>query len=131
MSKKLAKAAATGGNCIVALESTTSSRPWRLPRKARASSSRQTAGTELCSNVIRPMTQEGGIPEMKRPTSKKTTKSRPWTREDISTLKSMVREKTKTSVIARTVKSTETATRKKAGELGVKLAGASQRKGNA
>ena len=68
---------------------------------------------------------------MKRPTAKKTTKSRPWTREDISTLKSMVREKTKTSVIARKLKRTETATRQKAGALGVKLAGASQRKGKA
>ena len=52
-------------------------------------------------------------------------------REDISTLKSMVREKTKTSVIARKLKRTETATRQKAGALGAKLAGASQRKGKA
>jgi hypothetical protein len=43
----------------------------------------------------------------------------------------MVREKTKTSVIARKLKRTETATRQKAGAIGVKLAGASQRKGKA
>ena len=63
---------------------------------------------------------------MKRPTAKKTTKYRSWTKEDIRTLKSMVREKTKTSVIARKLKRTPTATRQKAGALGVKLAGASQ-----
>jgi len=38
-------------------------------------------------------------------------------------LKTMVREKTKTSVVARKLKRTPTATRQKAGALGVKLAG--------
>jgi hypothetical protein len=42
-------------------------------------------------------------------------------------LKAMVREKTKTTVIARKLKRTYSATRQKAGALGVKLAGASQR----
>jgi hypothetical protein len=65
---------------------------------------------------------------MKRPMAKKTKKPRPWTKEDIRTLKSMVREKTKTSVVARKLKRTPTATRQKAGALGVKLAGASRRK---
>ncbi len=60
--------------------------------------------------------------------AKKTTKYRSWTKEDIRTLKSMVREKAKTSVVARKLKRTATATRQKAASLGVKLVGASQRK---
>jgi hypothetical protein len=59
--------------------------------------------------------------------AKKTKKPRPWTKEDIRTLKTMVREKTKTSVVARKLKRTYGATRQKAAALGVKLAGASQR----
>ena len=55
-------------------------------------------------------------------------KSRPWSKEDLRMLKTMVREKTKTSVVARKLKRTYSATRQKAGALGVKLAG-SQRKG--
>ncbi len=55
-------------------------------------------------------------------------KPRPWTKEDIRLLKTLIREKTKTSVVARKLKRTETATRQKARALGVKLAGASQRK---
>jgi hypothetical protein len=55
-------------------------------------------------------------------------KPRPWTKEDVRTLKTLVREKTKTSVVARKLKRTETATRQKARALGVKLAGASPRK---
>ncbi len=60
--------------------------------------------------------------------AKKTKKPRPWTKEDIRTLKAMVREKTKTTVIARKLKRTATATRQKANALGVKLSGTSQRK---
>jgi hypothetical protein len=56
--------------------------------------------------------------------AKKTKKSRPWTKEDVQMLKTMVRDKTKTSVVARKLKRTETATRQKAGALGVKLLGA-------
>jgi hypothetical protein len=63
--------------------------------------------------------------QMKHPTAKK--KSRPWTKEDVQMLKAMAREKTKTTVIARKLKRTSSATRQKAGALGVKLAGASQR----
>ena len=58
---------------------------------------------------------------MKRPKAKK--KPRPWTKEDVRALKTMAREKTKTSVIARKLKRTLTATRQKATALGVKLAG--------
>jgi hypothetical protein len=60
--------------------------------------------------------------------AKKTKKPRLWTKEDIRTLKSMVREKTKTSVVARKLKRTYNATRQKASALGVKLSGTSQRK---
>jgi hypothetical protein len=56
---------------------------------------------------------------MKRPAKK----LRAWTREDVQALKTMAREKTKTSVIARKLKRTLTATRQKATALGVKLAG--------
>jgi hypothetical protein len=60
---------------------------------------------------------------MKRPTPKKTPRSRPWTKEDVQMLKTMVREKTKTSIIARKLKRTPGGTRQKATALGVKLAG--------
>jgi hypothetical protein len=56
--------------------------------------------------------------------AKKAKRSRPWSKEDISMLKTMAREKTKTSVVARKLKRTESATRQKAASLGVKLAGA-------
>jgi len=39
--------------------------------------------------------------------AKKTTKRRPWSKEDVSMLKALVREKTKTSVIARKLKRSE------------------------
>ncbi len=61
--------------------------------------------------------------------AKKTRKPRVlWTKDDIRLLKSMVREKTKTSVVARKLKRTPTATRQKAAALGVKLPGTSKRK---
>jgi len=53
--------------------------------------------------------------------AKKTTKLRPWTKEDVSMLKALVREKTKTSVIARKLKRSERATYQKAAALGVTL----------
>jgi hypothetical protein len=59
--------------------------------------------------------------------AKATKKPRPWTKEDVHLLKTLVREKAKTSVVARKLKRTEGATRQKASTLGVKLAG-SQRK---
>ena len=36
--------------------------------------------------------------------AKKATKLRPWTKEDVRTLKTLAREKTKTTVIARKLK---------------------------
>ena len=60
--------------------------------------------------------------------AKKAAKVRWWTKDDISMLKTMAREKTKTSVIARKLGRTATATRQKASSLRVKLAGALQRK---
>ena len=55
--------------------------------------------------------------------AKATKKPRPWTNEDVRLLKTLVREKTKTSVVARKLKRTEGATRQKASVLGVKLVG--------
>jgi hypothetical protein len=55
--------------------------------------------------------------------AKKTTKLRPWTKEDVRTLKTFAREKTKTSVIARKLKRSLGATYQKAGALGVARAG--------
>jgi hypothetical protein len=55
--------------------------------------------------------------------AKKITKLRPWTKEDVRTLKALAREKTKTTVIARKLKRTEGATRQKAKGLGVTLGG--------
>jgi hypothetical protein len=62
--------------------------------------------------------------------AKKTAKPRPWTKEDVGMLKTLVREKTKTGVVARKLKRTEGATRQKAMALGVRLAG-SRRKAKA
>jgi hypothetical protein len=54
---------------------------------------------------------------------KATTKLRPWTKEDVRTLKMLAREKTKTTVIARKLKRTVEATYQKARALGVTLGG--------
>ena len=53
--------------------------------------------------------------------AKKTTKPRPWTKEDVGTLKMLAREKTKTTVIARKLKRSVGATKQKAMKLGVTL----------
>jgi hypothetical protein len=53
--------------------------------------------------------------------AKTAKKPRLWSKDDVRMLKTLVKEKTKTSVIARKLKRTETATRQKAGALGVKL----------
>jgi len=53
----------------------------------------------------------------------KKTKLRPWTKDDVRTVKTLAREKTKTTVIARKLKRTEGATRQKAKGLGVMLGG--------
>jgi len=54
--------------------------------------------------------------------AKKTLKLRAWTKEDIRMLKSLVREKRKTTVIARKLKRTVGATYQQAHTLGVSLA---------
>ena len=54
---------------------------------------------------------------------KRITRSRPWTKEDVRTLKSLAREKTKTTVIARKLKRSVGATHQKAMRLGVTLGG--------
>jgi hypothetical protein len=57
----------------------------------------------------------------------KTTKLRSWTKEDVRTLKTLAREKVKTSVIARKLKRSVGATYQQASKHGVTL-GTSQRK---
>ena len=59
--------------------------------------------------------------------AKKTTKIRPWTKEDVRMLKTLAREKVKTTVIARKLKLSLGATHQKAMRLGVKL-GTSRKK---
>ena len=53
--------------------------------------------------------------------AKKGIKLRPWTKEDVRTLKALAREKTKTAVIARKLNRGVEATRQKAMRLGVTL----------
>jgi hypothetical protein len=53
--------------------------------------------------------------------AKKASKLRPWTKEDIRTLKSLAREKTKTTMIARKLKRSVQATYQKASALNVRL----------
>ena len=55
--------------------------------------------------------------------AKKTTKLRPWTKEDVRMLKTLAREKTETTVIARKLKRSVGATHQKAMRLGVTLGG--------
>jgi hypothetical protein len=61
--------------------------------------------------------------------AKKTLKVRPWTKEDVRVLKTLAREKTKTSVIARKLKRSVGATYQKAHVLGVTFGGGRGRKG--
>jgi hypothetical protein len=56
--------------------------------------------------------------------AKKATKLRPWTKEDVRTLKTLAREKVKTAAIARKLKRSLGATHQKAMRLGVKLGNA-------
>ena len=51
--------------------------------------------------------------------AKKTTKLRPWTKEDVRTLKTLAREKVKTTVIARKLRRSVGSTYQKAMKLGV------------
>ena len=61
--------------------------------------------------------------------AKKARTVRPWTKEDVRTLKSLAREKVKTSVIARKLKRSVGATYQQSSKLGVTLgAGRSKKK---
>ena len=51
--------------------------------------------------------------------AKKIAKRREWTKEDVRMLRTLAREKVKTTVIARRLKRTEGATRQQAFKLGV------------
>jgi hypothetical protein len=53
----------------------------------------------------------------------KIAKLRPWTNEDVRTLKTLAGEKTKTTAIARKLKRTLGATKQQASRLGVALGG--------
>jgi hypothetical protein len=53
----------------------------------------------------------------------KTTKLRPWTKDDVRTLKTLAREKVKTSVFARKLKRSVGATYQQAFKRGVSLGG--------
>jgi uncharacterized protein (DUF2336 family) len=59
--------------------------------------------------------------------AKTKRKLRPWTKEDVRTLKTLAREKVKTSVIARKLKRSVDATYQRASKLGVTL-GAGRKK---
>jgi hypothetical protein len=61
--------------------------------------------------------------------AKMKTKVRPWTEEDVRTLKTLAREKTKTTVIARKLKRSYGATYEKAMRLGVMLGGGRKKRG--
>jgi hypothetical protein len=60
--------------------------------------------------------------------AKKTAKMRPWTKEDVRALKTLAREKTKTTVIAHKLKRSVQATYQKASALGVTLGTGRKRK---
>jgi hypothetical protein len=55
--------------------------------------------------------------------AKKTTKIRPWTKDDVRTLKMLARDGTQTTEIARKLKRTLGATYQQAQRLGVSLGG--------
>jgi hypothetical protein len=55
--------------------------------------------------------------------AKKTTKIRPWTKDDVRTLKTLARDGTQTTVIARKLQRTLGATYQRAHRLGVSLGG--------
>lgn len=59
--------------------------------------------------------------------AKKGMKIRPWTKDDVRLLKTLVHEKVKTSVIARKLKRSLGATYQHASKLGVTLSGGRRR----
>jgi GAF domain-containing protein len=60
--------------------------------------------------------------------AKKTTKVRPWTKDDIRLLKMLARERATTAAAARKLKRTVRGTYQKAVHLGVRLAGFQRKK---
>jgi hypothetical protein len=60
--------------------------------------------------------------------AKRIPANRPWTQEDVRTLKALAGEKTKTVLIAWKLKRSVEATRQKASVLGVILGGGRRRK---
>jgi hypothetical protein len=60
--------------------------------------------------------------------AKKAMKIRPWTKDEVRTLKTLAREKTKTTVIARKLKRSLDATYQRASLLGVMLGGGRKKK---
>jgi hypothetical protein len=61
--------------------------------------------------------------------AKKITRSRPWTKEELRVLKTLAREQTKTTVIARKLKRSVAAVYLRASKLAVVLGGGRGRKG--
>jgi hypothetical protein len=98
--------------------------------RGRRGSKREIGGEQVraaTSNSYLPL-EEARTPEMKRPIVKKRKPRLPWTKDDVQMLKTMAREKTKTTVVARKLKRTVGATRQKADTLGVKLAGSKRKR---
>jgi hypothetical protein len=60
--------------------------------------------------------------------AKKIAKLRPWTKDDVRTLKTLAREKAKTTAIARKLKRSVQATYQKASALSVTLGGGRRKK---
>jgi hypothetical protein len=61
--------------------------------------------------------------QMGKEMAKKTTRTRPWTKDEVRMLKSLAREKTKTTVIARKLKRSVAAVYLRASKLAVMLGG--------
>jgi hypothetical protein len=61
--------------------------------------------------------------------AKKVTRIRPWTKEEVRMLKTLAREQTKTTVIARKLKRSVAAVYLRASKLAVMLGGGRGRKG--
>jgi hypothetical protein len=82
-------------------------------------------GMENCDRILLPLAVSGlygvALSDSEMRMAKKVVKREPWTKEDIRTLKTLAREKKKTTVIARTLKRTVGATYQQASKLGVTL----------
>jgi hypothetical protein len=96
------------------------------PRRRRVRSAGMTTAANLLKQ--RAIYQSGGSRGMsshqgagRREMAKKTVKRREWTKEDVRTLKTLAREKTKTTAIARQLKRSVGALYQQASKLGVSL----------